>query len=290
MKSENTIRQVARVVRAEATSDGAGVRLNRVIANRQVSQIDPFLLLDAFESDNPDDYIGGFPMHPHRGFETVTYMIAGKMHHRDSLGNAGTIGPGDVQWMTAGHGIIHEEMPAQDKGRMFGFQLWVNLPRRLKMTPPRYQNISKEEIPEISSVGGAAVRAIAGTVDGVTGPVAGIPTAPLYLDVTLPPHSAHRQSVTRGHSAAAFVFEGSGELGGADGVEGRRVSRNELAIFSDGDRVIARSGEDPLRFLLIAGRPLNEPVARGGPFVMNTREEIEQAFEDYRNGTLAGGG
>jgi redox-sensitive bicupin YhaK (pirin superfamily) len=248
--------------------------------------LDPFLLFDHFGSDNPDDYLAGFPMHPHRGIETVTYMLAGEVNHRDSLGNAGTIGPGDVQWMTAGGGIMHEEMPAPRHGKMAGFQLWVNLPARLKMTRPRYQEITSAQIPVTEREDGVKIRVIAGTADGVRGPVTEIVADPTYLDITIPQHGSFTQGVERGHAAFAYIFEGEAIFGIAEHNEGRTIRHPKLVVFNDGDYVQAQATDQPVRFLLVSGKPLNEPIARYGPFVMNTAEEIQQALVDLRNGTF----
>jgi quercetin 2,3-dioxygenase len=260
--------------------EGAGVRLKRSIAGRALDYLDPFLLLDHFGSDDPRDYMAGFPMHPHRGIETVTYMLAGAVRHEDSLGNAGTIGAGDVQWMTAGGGIMHEEMPRPVDGQMAGFQLWVNLPARLKMTRPRYQEVGAREITEVRRPDGVRIRVIAGTVDGLQGPVTEIAADPAYLDVTLPPGLEFRHPISRGHTAFAYAFEGEGDFGGATAAAPR------LIIYGDGDEIMVRAGQRGVRFLLVSGLPLHEPIARYGPFVMNTREEILQALSDLRNGTF----
>ena len=277
-----TVRQVVRTIEPQRVTEGAGVRLRRSIAGAALDYLDPFLLFDHFGSDNPADYLAGFPMHPHRGIETVTYMLAGAVTHRDSLGNAGTIGAGDVQWMTAGRGIMHEEMPEPVDGRMAGFQLWVNLPARLKMTKPRYQEILSAAIPEVRRDDGAIIRVIAGSAGDVRGPVTDIFADPEYLDVTLPAHVSFEQPVTRGHNAFAYVFEGSGTF--EDGTAALRSPK--LVVLGDGDVVRARAGAGGIRFLLVSGAPLGEPIARYGPFVMNTRAEIMQALEDLRNGTF----
>jgi redox-sensitive bicupin YhaK (pirin superfamily) len=244
------------------------------------------LLFDHFGSDNPDDYLAGFPMHPHRGIETVTYMLAGAVHHRDSIGNSGSIEAGDVQWMTAGRGILHEEMPQPRQGEMAGFQLWVNLPAKLKMTQPRYQEIPSDRIPEINLENGVKMRVIAGAVDGIRGPVTEIVADPTYLDVSIPPNGSFYQPIERGHSAFAYVFEGEGTFGITDERDGKTVSHPKLVIFDDGDSVKVQTTRQPVRFLLVSGKPLHEPIARYGPFVMNTREEIEQALRDLRDGTF----
>ncbi len=277
-------REVQRVVRGQATRDGAGVRLTRVIGGGQLAQLDPFLLLDEFRSDDPGDYIAGFPDHPHRGFETVTYMLAGRMRHRDNQGNEGILRAGSIQWMTAGRGIVHSEMPEQEDGLMWGFQLWVNLPASQKMKAPHYQDIEPSAVPVLRDGAGGTVRVLAGDYRGARGPVQGIPTEPLYLDVELP-GGGHELSipVPVGHTAFAYVFEGSVRMGD----KARSIARGELAHLEDGDAL--KSGSDgPARFILVAARPLHEPVARYGPFVMNTPEEIRQAFDDFQSGRFAG--
>ena len=279
-------RKVLEIVEPQTVMEGAGVRLKRSIATRRLDYLDPFLLFDHFGSDNPDDYLTGFPMHPHRGIETVTYMLAGIVHHRDSIGNSGSIGAGDVQWMTSGRGIMHEEMPQPRQGEMAGFQLWVNLPAKLKMTPPRYQEIASDLIPEINREDGAKIRVIAGAVNGIRGPVTEIAADPAYLDVSIPPNGSFYQPIERGHSAFAYVFEGEGTFGITDEGDGKTVSHPKLVVFDDGDSVKVRATKQPLLFLLVSGKPLYEPIARHGPFVMNTREEIEQSLRDLRNGTF----
>lgn len=279
--SISTSRDVVRVIRGRETSDGAGVRLTRVIGSPELSDLDPFLMLDEFGSDDAADYIGGFPDHPHRGFETVTYLLAGRMSHWDNHGHSGVIESGGAQWMTAGRGIIHSEMPEQQEGLLRGFQLWINLPARDKMGAPRYQEFAPSAIPTISAGEGASVRVLAGKVGDVKGPVIAEATDPLYLDVTLAPGAAFAQTLRRDDAAFVYVFEGASGIG--DG-EGRAVARGELAVLGPGETVRARAGGQGARFLLVAGRPLNEPVAKHGPFVMNTREEILQAFDDLRRG------
>jgi redox-sensitive bicupin YhaK (pirin superfamily) len=283
---EMQLRQVSEIVDPQTVQEGAGVRLKRSIATRTLDYLDPFLLFDHFASDNPDDYIRGFPMHPHRGIETVTYMLAGAVEHRDSIGNSGTIEAGDVQWMTAGGGIMHEEMPQGRVGKMAGFQLWVNLPAKLKMMQPRYQEISSAAIPEVMRDSGVKIRVIAGMVDGVQGAVTEIAADPTYLDVTVPLGSSFTQPIERGHTAFAYVFEGEGLFGTTNDQNGETVSHPKLVVFGDGEYVEARAPWSAVRFLLISGQPLHEPIARYGPFVMNTREEIIQALEDLRNGTF----
>jgi redox-sensitive bicupin YhaK (pirin superfamily) len=277
-------RSIARVVRAQDVSDGAGVRLKRSIGTADFDQLDPFLLLDEFRSDNASDYIAGFPSHPHRGFETVTYMLAGSMEHRDNMGNRGLLDAGSVQWMTAGRGIIHSEMPRQENGLMWGFQLWVNLAASDKMTAPRYQDIPPDAVPVVPLESGGSVRVIAGEYGGVAGAVSGIATAPIYLDVRLPANAAIALPVTLGHHALAYVYEGDAWIGEG---QGSRVSAHQLGVLSEGDGVELRAAEAGARLLIIAGRPLKEPVERYGPFVMNTREQITQAVRDFQSGRFA---
>jgi len=273
-------RSVTRLIRGMPASDGAGVRLNRVIGQPALSELDPFLLLDEFRSDNPGDYIAGFPEHPHRGFETVTYLIAGRMRHADNKGHQGLLSPGSVQWMTAGRGIVHSEMPEQENGLLQGFQLWVNLPARSKMTAPRYQEIEPSEIPEATLANGARARIIAGSFEGRTGPIDAAATAPLYLDLILPQASEVRVPMPAGHAAFAYVFEGSAEIGG----DARSVPQGSLAVLGPGSRLTVRADKGPARLLVVAGKPIEEPVARYGPFVMNTQDEIRQAVRDFQAG------
>ena len=279
-------RNVVKIIEPQPVLEGAGVRLKRSIATRTLDNIDPFLLFDHFGSSNPEDYIKGFPMHPHRGIETVTYMIEGVVNHKDSIGNSGSIGAGDIQWMTSGSGIMHEEMPQAQQGEMKGFQLWVNLPAKLKMMKPRYQNISSDQIPEIKRDDGTKIRVIAGEVDDVRGPVTEIVAEPTYLDVTIPPKRHFSHPTPREHAAFAYVFEGQGTFGKNGEEEKIIVNSDRLVIFSDGDYINANTLDQPMRLLLISGKPLNEPIARYGPFVMNTQREIEQALEDLKNGTF----
>jgi hypothetical protein len=277
-------RKVADIIEPQPVVEGAGVKLRRSIATRRLNYVDPFLLFDHFGSDDPRDYLAGFPMHPHRGIETVTYMLAGLVDHRDSIGNAGTIGAGDVQWMTSGGGILHEEMPKPKDGRMEGFQLWVNLPARLKMSRPRYQEIPAAAIPVVRRQDGVTVRVVAGEAEGVRGPVTEIAAEPEYLDVTIPAGAEYVQAVPEGHAALAYVFEGDGAFGGEGG---QVVPSPRMIVFGDGDRVRAKAaGKKAVRFMLLSGKPLGEPIARYGPFVMNTQAEIEQALEDLRRGTF----
>ena len=281
---ETTTRKIAKVIEPQPVIEGAGVRLKRSIGTSTLDHVDPFLLLDDFTSKNPADYQAGFPLHPHRGIETVTYLLAGAVRHKDTLGNSGEIGAGEVQWMTAGRGILHEEMPQVRPEGIAGFQLWVNLPAKLKMTQPRYQNISANEILEIHRDSGATIRVIAGTVDGVSGPISGIAADPTYLDVALAPGGSFVHSIPRGHAAFAYLFEGAARFGGEDS---SAVTGPRLVVMGDGDTVEARTDNSPARFLLVSGKPLNEPIARYGPFVMNTREEIEQTLRELQQGTFA---
>jgi len=277
-------RQVEKIIDAMPTRDGAGVKLSRAIGGRALSMLDPFLLLDEFHSDDPNDYAAGFPSHPHRGFETVTYMLEGAMEHRDSVGNAGRLRPGSAQWMTAGRGIVHSEMPKQERGLMWGFQLWVNLPRARKMIEPRYQDIAPDRIPELDR-DGARVRVVAGNAFGTTGPITGIDVDPLFLDVTVTRGVRFETPIASEHNAFAFVTDGAVRLGPSRA----EVRAGQLAVLGRGDRVLATCDATSGRMVLIAGRPIGEPVARGGPFVMNTEDEIRQAWEDYRSGRLVGG-
>ncbi|MBX3190246.1 MAG: pirin family protein [Labilithrix sp.] len=260
------------------------MKLNRALGGGALSMLDPFLLLDEFQSDDPNDYLAGFPDHPHRGFETVTYMIHGAMEHRDSVGNRGRLRPGSAQWMTAGRGIVHSEMPKQERGLMWGFQLWVNLPRARKMIKPRYQDIAPESIPEASR-DGARVRVVAGTAEGITGPVSGIDVDPLFLDLTLTKGVAYATPLPATHNAFVYVTDGAVRIGPSK----TELRRGQLAVLSKGDRLSASCDAESGRIIVVAGRPLGEPVARRGPFVMSTEEEIREAFEDYRAGRLVGG-
>ncbi|WP_346950055.1 pirin family protein [Dyella sp.] len=272
-------RSIIRRIRGTDTSDGAGVRLKRIIGQPGLDMLDPFLLLDEFRSDSADDYLAGFPEHPHRGFETVTYMLAGHMRHGDNHGNQGDLGPGSVQWMTAGRGILHSEMPQQENGLMWGFQLWVNLPAKDKLTEPRYQDIDPARIPTVRPQDGVEVKIIAGEVFGAAGPVAGIATQPVYLDIALQPGAQLEVPLPEGHSAFAYVFDGADAQ-----VAGDVLSRSDLAVLSKGGSVRIGGREAPSRVLLVAGKPLGESVARYGPFVMNTPAEIHQAIADFRDG------
>ncbi|GMV30013.1 MAG: short-chain dehydrogenase [Rhodanobacteraceae bacterium] len=275
-------RRVITTVRGMPASDGAGVKLNRLIGQPALDMLDPFLMLDEFRSDQASDYLAGFPDHPHRGFETVTYMLAGNMRHGDNQGNSGKLRAGSVQWMTAGRGIVHSEMPEQEDGLMWGFQLWVNLPAKDKMTAPRYQDIAPEQVPRWTPVDGVELRLLTGRIGETEGPVTGIATAPLYVDVHLHTDARWTATVPEGHNAFVYVYEGSVTVGG--GGSARILSRGELGVLSHGERVELASGGAPARCILVAGKPLNEPVAKYGPFVMSTPEQIVTAIRDYQSG------
>jgi len=276
---DTVVRTVRLVTPGLPASDGAGVRMTRMIGTAQFDHLDPFLLFDVFRSDDPDDYIAGFPPHPHRGFETVTYMFAGQMRHRDNAGHEGVIRPGGVQWMTAGRGIIHSEMPEQEKGLMWGTQLWVNLPARDKMSAPAYHEYPADRIPVEYRDGNVRIGVVSGrTRLGTEGPVKDRPTAPLYMDVHLPIGRVYAELVPESHNAFIFVVEGTLEI------DGRRVDEGHLAVLGDGTRIEAESKSQEARFLLVAARALKEPIARGGPFVMNTDDELRRAFFDYQSG------
>lgn len=279
MTDHTNSRRVERLVQGVATSDGAGVRLTRVLTHNLQRRLDPYLMLDAFRNENPEDYIGGFPDHPHRGFETVTYMLAGRMRHHDSAGNAGLLGPGGVQWMTAGSGLIHSELPEQEEGLMEGFQLWLNLPAKDKMTAPNYRDIPPAAIPEYTTSEGVRVRVIAGSSQGVAGAVQRDHTEPLYLDVHLPAGSRFVQAIPAGHNAFTYTYRGSVEIAGTTVVD-----RNMAILANDGASEVVITAPEDARLLVISGRPLNEPIAQYGPFVMNTNAEIEQTLRDYRDG------
>ena len=300
--TELTARAVQQLIVPQRVTEGAGVQLRRSIATRTLDNVDPFLLLDDFSSDNPDDYIAGFPMHPHRGIETVTYMIAGEVNHRDSIGNAGTIGPGDVQWMTAGRGIIHEEMPSGDKdGNVAGFQLWANLPASEKMISPGYRDIKSDMIPLVHLQNGVTVRVICGTIDGTPGAVDGIAIDPEYLDITIPAGASWNHPVKENYTVIIYVIAGealfskdqrpfSSDTEGKSyfDMESDPIMDNETLILynTEGDHILVSAEKKPVRFLLFSGKPLHEPVAWHGPIVMNTRDELQKAFEEYHNGTF----
>jgi quercetin 2,3-dioxygenase len=284
-QTQTATRGVRRLVQGMPTSDGAGVKLRRVIGQPQLPDLDPFLMLDEFGTDRAEDYIAGFPDHPHRGFETVTYMLDGRMRHRDNHGNEGVLVPGSVQWMTAGRGLVHSEMPEQQEGRMRGFQLWLNLPAREKMTEPKYQEFGPERIPTASPAPGVTAKVIAGEVAGITGPILQPATDPTYLDLALEPGAVFEQALPADYAAFLYVFEGEVRVG----EEAQPVHTHQLAVLSEGARVkltgiAAGAGQRSARAILVAGKPLREPVAKYGPFVMNTRAELQQAFEDFQNG------
>ena len=296
-----SIRPVRKQTKAQATIEGAGVRLNRAFGFGEPSEFDPFLLLDDFRNERPEDYIAGFPWHPHRGIETITYVLAGTVEHGDSIGNRGRIAPGDVQWMTAGRGIYHQEMPHGDaNGRMHGFQLWANLPSALKMIQPRYQEIKSAGIPEVIDDDGTKTRIICGSFWGARGPVEGIAADPVYIDVSVPPGKRKTLSVEMMHHAFAYVFEGSGRFQNTspplavptEDLLTEEISystpaeNRSLILFDTGDHVTVQAGEQGIRFLLVSGRPLQEPVAWHGPIVMNTQQELMQAFRDLQDGTF----
>jgi len=281
---DGTARKISRVIEPQGVVEGAGVRLNRSIGTRALDYLDPFLLLDHFQSTTPADYQAGFPLHPHRGIETVTYLLTGAVRHRDSVGNTGEIGPGDLQWMSAGRGILHEEMPQVRPEGVAGFQLWVNLPAKQKMSAPRYQNIHSSEIPIIERDRGASVRVIAGTVDGATGPITGIVAEPSYLDVALAGEGSLVLPIPPGHSAFAYLFDGEARFGAT---ERTLVTAPRLIVWGDGGSVEVHAEKNPTRFLLVSGKPLNEPIARYGPFVMNTPQEIQQTLRELQQGTFA---
>ena len=299
-----SIRPVKRIVQSKPTVEGAGVKLRRAFGFGNTTEFDPFLLLDDFRNENPDDYLAGFPWHPHRGIETITYVLAGTVSHGDSLGNRGSLGAGDVQWMTAGSGILHQEMPHGDtRGRMHGFQLWANLPSSLKMTAPRYQDVSASEIPEVVDDDGTSVRVICGSFWGKTGPVDGVAADPRYLDVTVPPGQRKRLVVETSRHAFAYVFSGSGTFRDASPpreVRTERVGRTEtadpsatgnrsLVLFDNGDEISVQAGDEGIRFLLVSGKPIEEPVAWYGPIVMNTEEQLQQAYAELRDGSFIKG-
>src|SRR5262245_22709789 len=294
-----SIRPIKRLSKSKPTLEGAGVHLRRAFGFGNTSDFDPFLLLDDFRNDVPDEYLAGFPWHPHRGIETITYVLAGTVEHGDSMGNSGAISAGDVQWMTAGSGIIHQEMPKGDSaGRMHGFQLWANLPAALKMTPPRYQEVKAADIPEVTDDDGTRVRVICGTLWGKTGPINGIAADPMYFDVSVSAGKRKRLPVETTRNTFAYVFAGSGKFCNASGplavpteaikwadtVPPTEADNRSLVLFDTGDEVAVEAGEDGIRFLLVSGKPLREPVAWYGPIVMNTQAELRQAFEELEQG------
>ena len=296
-----SLRPVKEIIQTTPTMEGAGVKLQRAFGFGKTKEFDPFLLLDDFRNDNPSDYLAGFPWHPHRGIETITYVLAGSVEHGDSLGNRGKMSAGDVQWMTAGSGILHQEMPKGDaQGRMHGFQLWANLPSSLKMTDPRYQDIPASAIPEITDDDGTRVRVISGEFWGQAGPVEGVAADPRYLDISVPAGKQKRLAVETSRNAFAYVFAGSGSFrdasdpqavlteSGADPIAPPRyeAGNHSLVLFDRGDEVVVRAGDEGIRFLLVSGKPIEEPVAWYGPIVMNTRDELTQAVTELQNGTF----
>src|SRR5215212_5056042 len=297
-----SIRPVKKIIQSKPTMEGAGVHLRRAFGFGDTKEFDPFLLLDDFRNDNPDEYKAGFPWHPHRGIETITYVLAGEVEHGDSLGNRGLMAAGDVQWMTAGSGIMHQEMPKGDaQGRMHGFQLWANLPKALKMTAPRYQDIKAADIPEVIDDDGTKVRVVVGDFWGKTGPVEGVAADPRYLDISVPPGRQKRLAVDRASNAFAYVFAGAGTFRDAsdpqtvlteqtDGRTGRSIphesENRSLILFDRGDEAVVQAGDHGIRFLLVSGRPIEEPVAWYGPIVMNTRQELQEAFRELQEGTF----
>ena len=297
-----SVRPIKQLIRTQPTLEGAGVKLQRGFGFGNTTEFDPFLLFDDFRNENPADYLKGFPWHPHRGIETITYVLAGTVEHGDSLGNRGTLGAGDVQWMTAGRGIMHQEMPQGDPtGRMHGFQLWANLPSALKMSAPRYQDVKSDEIPDVVDDDGTRVRVVCGEFWGKKGPVEGVAADPRYLDVSVPPGGRKRLAVDRAHHAFAYVFAGSGTFRDAsrpqslltEDVNGDTLrslphesENRSLILFDRGDEVVVQAGDEGIRFLLVSGRPIEEPVAWYGPIVMNTKAELQQAISDLQNGTF----
>jgi quercetin 2,3-dioxygenase len=296
-----SIRPVKRIIQAKPTLEGAGVHLRRAFGFGNTTEFDPFLLLDDFRNDNPEDYLAGFPWHPHRGIETITYVLAGTVEHGDSIGNHGTIGAGDIQWMTAGSGIIHQEMPKGDKvGRMHGFQLWANLPSALKMTPPHYQEMKSGDIPELTDDDGTHVRLVSGTFWGKAGPIKGIAADPVYIDVSVPPNKRKTLPVATTNNAFAYVFSGTGKfcnasrplavptesVGWANTTPPTEADNRSLILFDSGDEVTVQAGDVGIRFLLVSGKPLQEPVAWYGPIVMNTQEQLMEAYDELKRGTF----
>jgi hypothetical protein len=294
-----SIRPIKRIIESQTAVEGAGVKLRRAFGFGNTDEFDPFLLFDDFRNDRPDDYLAGFPWHPHRGIETITYVLAGSVAHGDSLGNRGTLGAGDVQWMTAGSGIMHQEMPqGDDRGRMHGFQLWSNLPAALKMTAPRYQDIAAKDVAEVTDDDGTIVRVVVGEFWGRKGPVEGVAADPCYLDVWVPPLKRKTLPVDWRHNAFAYVFDGSGTFRGAskpfgvltekddDTIVRERTGNRSLVVFDSGDEVTVEAGEQGIRFLLVSGKPIEEPVAWYGPIVMNTQAELRQAVSDLQRGTF----
>jgi redox-sensitive bicupin YhaK (pirin superfamily) len=298
----STTRRIAKILKGKPTIEGAGVHLKRAFGYSQLPQFDPFLMMDDFHTSNPSEYLPGFPWHPHRGIETVTYLLAGEVEHGDSMGNRGIIRAGEVQWMTAGSGIIHQEMPKESpSGLMWGFQLWVNLPAAHKMMPPRYRDVKAKEIPEVALQNGARAKIISGSVDRVQGPVRDIVMSPAFMDVSIPPGTTHRQSAIEGHTVFAYVLEGSAYfeepngaksagisiVGDNDRIQPRICGSESVILFErTGAEILITTAEQSVRFLFLSGQPLGEPIAWYGPIVMNTQEELQKAFEEYQNGTF----
>src|SRR5215468_2325674 len=296
-----SLRPVKQIIEPKATMEGAGVKLQRAFGFGKTREFDPFLLLDDFRNDRPEDYLAGFPWHPHRGIETITYVLAGSVMHGDSLGNAGTLGAGDIQWMTAGRGILHQEMPQGDTtGRMHGFQLWANLPSSLKMTTPRYQDIAARDVPEVTDDDGTHVRVVCGSFWGKRGPVEGVAADPSYVDITVPPGRRRTFEVDTRRNAFAYVFQGSGRFrdaseprgvltdtpGPVENIVREPAGDRSLVLFDAGDEIVVQAGEQGIRFLLVSGQPIREPVAWYGPIVMNTRAELQQAVAELNGGTF----
>jgi len=277
-------RKIKKTFRSKPVIEGAGVHLKRAFGYYEVPQFDPFLLMDDFRNDDPAKFLRGFPWHPHRGIETITYILEGAVEHKDSLGNSGTLSSGDIQWMTAGNGIIHQEMPkGTDDGRILGFQVWANLPASHKMMKPRYQDVKSNDVPELVIDGGTRIKILCGTVNGVQGPVRDIIIDPEYLDITIPGQTEYIHKTKKGYTVFLYVIGGKGHTGG----DNKTFIENEMIIlYEDGDQVVIRTDKESVRFLLLSGKPLGEPVAWGGPIVMNTREELDLAFEEYRNGNF----
>jgi redox-sensitive bicupin YhaK (pirin superfamily) len=296
-----SVRPIRKVLQTTPTREGAGVKLQRAFGFGDTAEFDPFLLFDDFRNENPEDYLAGFPWHPHRGIETITYVLAGTVEHGDSLGNRGSLGAGDVQWMTAGSGILHQEMPRGDaRGRMHGFQLWANLPSSLKMTKPRYQDVTGKDVPEVVDDDGTAVRVICGEFWGRKGPIEGVAADPRYLDVSVAPGRRKRLAVETSRHAFAYVFAGSGSFRDASDPQGvlteeiatgatvraHDTGNRSLVLFDRGDEVVVQAGDEGIRFLLVSGKPIEEPVAWYGPIVMNTKEQLQQAMSELRSGTF----
>ena len=279
----SSLRKISQTLKSKPTLEGAGVHLKRVFGYSEMPTFDPFLLMDDFHSSNPDDYLAGFPWHPHRGIETITYMLQGEVAHKDSMGNSGLIREGEVQWMTAGSGIIHQEMPDPPDGRLWGFQLWANLPGSHKMIDPRYRSLTPDQIPQVSPQKNVTIKIICGEVAGIKGPVHDIIIEPQYLDISMEPETTYEHPVQQGHTVFAYVIEGEGTF---DKEGGQVIPAETVALFEDGDGIRVTTAKETLRFLLISGKPIREPIAWGGPIVMNTKAELKLAMEEYQNGTF----